>query len=564
MTMDEFQSCNEQIYSEEYVDYILETGGNVGKIQRLFQPDCIQMIDGSFVTIYENQRTQGEISFQKYGYGAVPKCFGLLDTSSIESTGALRIRRRPNFDLNGRGVLVGFVDTGIDFKNPLFQNADGTSRIAYIWDQTLQNGRHPEGIDYGTEFSKADINAALQDETNMLLPHEDPLYHGTYMAAIAAGNVDESANFTGIVPLAEIIMVKLKEAKQNLKDFFGISGDAPCYQENDIMMGIRYLWEKAEQLRKPIVICLGVGSNAGSHNGLSPIGSTINSLGNIRGICTVIAAGNETNFGHHFEGTVEGNNEQSVEVEIEDPSVTIELWTNSIGYLSVGITSPEGEFTGRIPIRSFEQRIDFVFEPTTIYIHYERVEYYSGEEVIVLRFQNVVPGIWNIHVYNLEENAARFHIWLPMRNFISNQTAFLEPSPNTIVCNPGNANRGITIGAYNHRNGSIYLNSSRGFTSNNMVKPDVVAPGVDVYGPVSPLRFGERSGTSVAAAHGAGCAAMLLEWGIVHENNMGMNSVTAKYYFIKGARQNNIDVPSKSFGWGELDIYETFDSLRLY
>lgn len=562
--MDEKQSCENQIYSEDYADYILETGGNIEKIRRLFQPDCIQIIDGNFVTIFENQRTQGEISFQKHGYGAVPKCFGLLDTSSIESTGALRVRRRQNFDLNGNGVLVGFVDTGIDYKNPLFQNADGSSRIAYIWDQTLQEGKHPEGIDYGTEFNQAQITEALKNESTTSLLHTDPLYHGTYMAAIAAGNVDENTDFTGIVPNAEIIMVKLKEAKQNLKDFYGIPENVPCYQENDIMMGIRYLWEMAGRLRKPIAICLGVGSNAGSHTGLSPLGTTIDDIGNISGICIVMAAGNETNLGHHFEGTVEGNSERLVEVEIENNALTVELWTNSIGYLAIGITSPGGEFSGRIPIRSFEQRIDFVFEPTSVFIHYERVEYYSGEEVIVLRFQEAVSGIWNIHVYNLEENTAPFHVWLPMRNFISDQTEFLEPSPDTIICNPGNVNRGITIGAYNHRNNSIFINSSRGFTANNMIKPDIVAPGVDVYGPVSALRFGERSGTSVAAAHGAGCAAMLLEWGIVRGNNMGMNSVTAKYYFIKGTRRDNITVPNKSFGWGELDIYNTFDRLRFY
>lgn len=560
--MAENRDCEEKIYGNEYADYILETSGNIERIQRMFQPDCIQIIDGNFVEIFENIAQKGEVSFQKYGYGAVPKCFGLLDTSSVEDTGALRVRRRENFNLNGQGVLIGFVDTGIDYKNPLFINADGSSRIAYIWDQTARTGERPEGIDYGSEFSQEEITAALKEDGEPL-PHEDTLYHGTYLAAIAAGNVSLENDFTGVAPNAQIMMVKLKEAKEHLRDFYGIPNGVPCYQENDIMMGIRYLWEKATRLRRPLVLCLGVGSNAGSHTGFSPLGNLIRRIGNISGICVVMAAGNETDFGHHFQGNIMANEEQQVEVELENEDLTIELWSDSIGVLAVGITSPDGEFSGRLPIRSFEQRVDFVFDPTSVFIHYERTEYYSGEEVIVLRFKETVSGIWKIHVYNLAEVEASFHIWLPMNRFISEGTFFLEPSPNVLVCNPGNVYAGITFGAYNHRNGTIFLNSSRGFTANDLVKPDLVAPGVNVYGPVSALRFGERSGTSVAAAHGAGCSAMLLEWAIVRNNNLGMNSLSAKNFFIRGARRDNLTVPSKSFGWGELDIYRTFEALRL-
>ncbi len=110
--MDLFRSCRSYAYSEEYAEYILETGGNAREIEEIFRPDCMQIINEDFVTIYESIEKSGPISFKKYGYGGVPKCFGLLDTSSVENIGALRIRRQPDFDLLGNNVLIGFVDTG--------------------------------------------------------------------------------------------------------------------------------------------------------------------------------------------------------------------------------------------------------------------------------------------------------------------------------------------------------------------------------------------------------------------------------------------------------------------
>lgn len=563
--MDESSICREAAYSEQYADYILDTGGNIEAFRRKYEPDCIQQIDGSFVTIYNNIQNTGIISFEKYGYGAVPKCFGLCDTQSVEATGALKLRRRGTFELDGTGVLVGIVDTGIDYTNPLFQYADGSTRIQYIWDQEDRNGTPPEGIYYGSEYSREDINEALQSETpKNLIPVDEMSYHGSFLAAIVAGNESKEQDFTGIVPRAELLVVKVKSAKQNLRQFYGIPSSVPCFQENDIMMGMRYLREKAARLRKPLVILLGMGSNSGSHNGLTPIGNMINRLGNISGVCIVGAAGNETNYGHHYYGIIGGNQEDVVELNVEkDSAMTVEIWTDAIGALSVGIISPDGEFSGRIPIRTYEQRIEFVFQKTKIYVFYERVEYYSGDEVIILRMQDLEEGIWKISVTNIEEEETRFHSWMPMREFVKS-SRFLRPNPDTLICNPGNAYQIITAAAYDYRDDSIFVNSSRGFTANYGVKPDLAAPGVNVYGPVSDLRYGRRSGTSIAAAHTAGVSAMLLQWGIVQQNNLGMNTVTVKNYLIRGARRENLVIPDRSFGWGILDIYSTFESLKTY
>ena len=561
--MDEGMVCREAIYSEEYADYILDTGGNIEAIRRIYAPDCLQQIDASFVTIYKNRATDGEISFEKYGYGAVPKCYGLLDVQSVEATGALKLRERPGVELDGSGVLIGLVDTGIDFTNPLFQYGDGSTRIRYIWDQERDTDRSPEGIFYGTEYSREEINEALRSHSpKSMIPFSDPTYHGTFLAALAAGNDNTTENFTGMAPGVEIMMVRVKQAKQNLRDFFGIPDGAYCYQENDIMMGVRYLWQKSLILRKPLVILLGMGTNSGSHNGFSPLGVMINRLGSLSGICIVGAAGNETGFGHHYYSSVGGAEGDVIELDVEqDKSLTMEVWTEAIGVLSVELQSPDGQLTGRIPIRTYEQRIDFVFQSTTAYVFYERVEFYSGEEVITIRFKDLQNGIWRILIQNVEQEETSFHAWLPMREFVRN-SRFLRSNPDTIICNPANTYQMVTVGAYDYRDGRIFVNSSRGFTENYGVKPDFVAPGVDVYGPVSPISYGVRSGTSVGAAHAAGAAAMLLQWGIVRENNLGMNTITVKNYLIRGADRSRLDVPDRSYGWGILNIYNTFEGLK--
>lgn len=563
--MDEIAICRESVYSEEYADYILDTGGDIGGIRKKYAPDCIQQIDESFVTIYDNIQTSGIISFEKHGYGAVPKCYGLCDMQSVEATGALQLRRRGAFELDGTGVLVGIIDTGIDYTNSLFQYADGSTRIEYIWDQEDRTGNAPQGIYYGSEYTREDINAALQSETpKEWIPVDELSYHGSFLAAIVAGNENREDDFTGIVPRADLLVVKVKSAKQNLRQFYGIDASVPCFQENDIMMAIRYLREKAARLRKPIVILLGMGSNSGSHSGFSPIENMINRFGNISGVCIVGPAGNETNYGHHYMGMLGGKEEEVMELNVEkDSSMTVEIWTDVIGALSVGIVSPDGEYSGRIPIRTYEQRIEFVFQKAKIYVFYERVEYYSGEEVIILRMQDLEDGIWKISVTNLEEEETKFHSWMPMREFVKN-SRFLRANPDTLICNPGNAYQIITAAAYDHRDESIFVNSSRGFTATYGVKPDLAAPGVNVYGPVSGLRYGRRSGTSIAAAHTAGVSAMLLQWGIVQQNNLGMNTLTVKNYLIRGARRQNLVIPDRSFGWGILDIYSTFESLKTY
>lgn len=215
---------------------------------------------------------------------------------------------------------------GIDYTNPAFRYSDGSSRIVRIWDQTIQDGTPPVGILYGADYTREQINAALLSENPYdVVPSRDMNGHGTFLAGVACGSESENGDFIGAAPQSEIIMVKLKEAKQYLRDFFFVKDGVPAYQENDIMMAVSYLNGVANILNRPLVICVALGNSAGSHASEGFLPSYLNYICGRRKRVVVTAAGNEANARHHFQGRIIG------EMEHEDAEITVE--ENTKGFL---------------------------------------------------------------------------------------------------------------------------------------------------------------------------------------------------------------------------------------
>ena len=411
------------------------------------------------------------------------------------------------------------------------------------------------------------INKALSsDNPYALVPSRDTEGHGTVMAGLAAGGYDAANDFTGAAPEASIAVVKLKPAKNYLRSYNLIRQGAPAFQENDIMMGIRYLLEIARSLAQPLVVLLGIGTSSGDHNGLSYLNNYMNDVGDLRGCCMVSACGNEGNESGHYSGRIEpGTIYEDVEIRVDsaENGFTAELWGRTPDIFSVGIQTPGGERIERIPPRYGQvQTIDFVLEPTQIYIQYKLVESSSGDLLIAMRFQNPTPGVWTIRVFGENLVYRTYNMWLPISSFLEEGTYFLKPDPDITMTSPGDTNTCVCVAAYNHNNDSIYYASGRGFTPSGRIVPDIAAPGVNVYVPVPGKRFTQRSGTSVAAAHAAGAAALLMEWGIYRKNNLNMDTTEIKKYLIRGAkRQADIVYPNTRWGFGTLDLYNVFQSL---
>ncbi len=569
MDAEQTRECENAIYSQEYGDFIIDYVGDLDTLGERFRVTltCYQEVVGRFAIVHAPNTNNVATDIVRNGYRSIPKLYGLMDTTALEDTGVFRLRRLPYLDLLGQGVLVGIIDTGIDYRNPLFINADNTSRIVSIWDQTIRDTLPPpEGILYGTEYTSEIINQALESPNpESIVPTTDENGHGTFLAAIAAGNEDIENDFSGVVPQAGLVVVKLKPAKDYLRNFYGIREDAVAYQESDIMMAVRYLTEVSRRSNRPISICIGLGTNSGDHDGSSPLSAYLDTVANFNGVCISTAAGNEGNADNHYRGNVEFNSFEDVEINVgpNDKNLTMELWSINPSLFSVAVISPSGELAEKIPARAnLSVRVAFVLEPTTLNITYGLTDTATGNEVIILQFQDLVPGIWRLRVYNENNVGTEYNVWLPISQFVSPELRFLLPNPDTTLVETGTTTRPISTSAYDNTSNSLYLNASRGFTLTGRFKPDIVAPGVNVYGPAGRNQFGVRSGTSVAAAMTAGVGAIFLQWGIVDRNRLSMNTTEIKALLIKGATRTDRTYPSKEWGYGILNAYQAFESLR--
>lgn len=473
---------------------------------------------------------------------------------------------------------------GIDYGHPAFLNADGTSRIYSIWDQTIpienmKSGRIPDGFLFGAEYLRSNINEALMsDNPKNIVPSVDTNGHGTFLAGVACGNKIDERNFSGVAPLADICVVKCREAKDGLKRYFRIGGDKVVYGEQDIMLGIKYLWQTAVKAEKPLIICFGIGTNIGGHERGGCLGEYLESRGNYSGVCAVAACGNEANAGHHYRSGLLRSG-QDVEVELRtgsDDGFTIELWGDAPNLYAIGIISPSGEYSGKTTAKLGEQhRIRFVLEKTVVDIDYLITAYESGDECVRLRFSSVEPGLWKIRVFNDNRGDGFFDMWLPIKNFITDETYFLESDPDVTICNPANNIAILSNAYYNSYTTSAVADSSRGYTRSGYIKPDICSPGIDIFGPmasvitdrtqkgdVSLARYGYMSGSSAATAITAGAAALLMEWGIIRKNDITMDTVSVKKYLIRGTVNTGVEVPNRICGYGGIDLYGVFQTMR--
>lgn len=556
-----------RITSNDYVDLIVEWNNDMRIFERY--PDAtVHIMNDRYAIVYIPSSQTNQISISQLGYREFPSCFSLESASSLEASGVTRLRLLPAFNLRGQGVLVGIIDTGIDYTNPAFLRQDGSTRIYSIWDQTIEGDNYPEAPAYGTQFFAQDINRALKSENPFsIVPSRDEIGHGTMLAGIAAGSPVAEGDFEGVAPETDLVIVKLKQAKQNLRNLFFIPDGVPCYQENDIMWGFQYIVDIAASLSRPVAICIGIGSSQGSHDGLSPLSSLVTVGGDFSGVVTAVSAGNEGNARRHFYSEIDkkiGSTIMEINVADDENGFILEIWGQAPNTYSVDILSPNGEYIPRIPEGLRVSRdISFVFERTRISLYYSMVDSSAGDQLILMRFDAPTPGIWTIRIYTRGDLSGIVHSWLPSGDFISPDTYFIQSNPYTTITNPGDAEVPITVTAYNPENNNLYQRASHGYTRIGIIKPDIAAPGVNIRVPDLNQGFGFMTGTGAATAHTTGIAALILEWGIVRNNYPGLDSVAVKKFLIRGAQTNpNLHYPNRDWGYGILDIYNVFNILR--
>lgn len=552
--------------SEEYGDFILTR--NLAGINTLRFPIACEFNINDFYTMaYAKLPDNRPLVLDDAGYTAIPKLFGLMDSSSMEASGILSTQNQSGLGLTGQDVIVGLIDTGIDYTHPAFRKPDGTTRIIGMWDQTRNDGPARPFISYGTLYGEEEINRALQSENPYdVVPERDENGHGTFLAGIAAGSPEADGSFTGAAPNASIAVVKLKPAKKYLREFFQIKEGADAFQENDIMVGLIYLLVVAYTQRKPIVVLMGLGTSQGSHSGFSPLSMTIRWAAEKPQVSVVVASGDEAGRQHHFRGRIDAMSEyQDVELRVgaNETGFSMEIWAQAAETYAISIISPSGEVIPPISARpGREQEVTFVFERTRIFVDYEMASQASGLFLILLRFFAPTPGLWTFRIYNTNFIFGIYNIWLPIDDFIEPDTVFLQADPYITLTIPATATGSMAVCCYDHMNNSLYLHSSRGFTPTDAIKPDLAAPGVNVYGPQTGGGYTVSTGSSISAAHAAGAAALMLEWAVGRGNQPNMNSFELTAYFIRGARRNpSLTYPNREWGYGMLDLYGVFEQM---
>lgn len=562
MTLSEF------IRHPDTVDFILRGEGDINRFI-MEHPNVVvtQTLSGRYVICYANRDDFNSIiavagtSF----LSSISIVLGTLDRASLEAAGILQVQQQPYLDLKGQGVLIGIVDTGIDYTLPIFRYEDGSTKIKYIYDQTLDTNR-PPGFIIGTEYNEETINEALRSENPFsIVPEQDTSGHGTFLASLAAGR--EIDNFIGAAPEAELIIVKLKKTRPFYLEWYSVPPDQnDAFESSSVMLGVEYVIDKARELGRPVIVCLGLGSNFGSHDGFTLFEEYLNGVSNLHGVCLCVAAGNESQARHHMQGIISSQNEsQNIDLRVGNNAgdIFISIWNGVGDRMSVSIRSPTGELVGRVSARPGSiTDTQLILEKSRVRVEYHFPVEGSSGQLTIIRIFNVTPGIWTITVYGDIILDGTFNAWLPMTGFIAPNVEFLAATPYTTITVPGTAIGALCIGAYNSENNSLYARTSWGPTRVGVMAPDFVAPGVDIGG-YYPTGYGLMSGTSAATAITAGACALLMQWGVVEGKDPSLSTYQIRAYLIRGCeRSDAIIYPNTQWGYGTLNLLKSFQLMR--
>lgn len=458
--------------------------------------------------------------------------------------------QRPPYNLTGRGVLVGVIDSGIDYANPVFRNADGTTRIRTLWDQSLSENP-PEGYVSGTEYTSEQINEALRQPTmeqrRQIVPSQDISGHGTAVAGVAAGS---SNNYRGVAYESELIVVKL-----------GISKLDGFPRTTELMQGIDYVVRKALEYQMPVAINISFGNTYGAHDGNSLLEQFIQDVANRWKSVICIGTGNEGNTAGHTAGVVSDSEEVVIELSVQEneTALNVQIWKAYYDVMDISLESPSGVRVG--PIQEILGSQRFRIGQTDLLLYYGEPSPYTIDQEIYIDFlprrDYISSGIWRIILTPREIVSGNYALWLPSENVLNEGTGFLFPSVQGTLTIPSTAFRTIGVGAYNSATMTYADFSGRG--SGARIKPDLVAPGVDILAPIPGGGFGEFSGTSFATPFVTGSAALLMQWGIVVGNDPFLYGEKVKAYFQRGAREilGFEEYPNQVVGYGALCVEES-------
>ena len=463
------------------------------------------------------------------------------------------------FSLFGRGILIAVLDSGIDYTHPEFRNPDGSTRILAIWDQT-GNGNPPEGFDLGTEYSREEINEALMGseksdpegaDSNVsnrrLIPIRDLSGHGTAVAAIAAGN-------NGVAPQAQLLIVKL-----------GNPAPDSFPKTTELMMAVEYAYRKALEVQMPLVINLSFGTVYGPHNGTGLLEMYLDEMMGRWKSVIVAGTGNEGNAAGHTTVTLQ----EEVQTEIQfgvaagEAGLNVQLWKNYTDQFDIYLRAPDGTQIGPLYENLGPQR--YRIGQTNLLIYYGKPSPFMISQEIFFDLipvnEYVTPGIWQIILEPQRLTDGNVDLWLPSAGTLNPATRFYRPTADNTLTVPSSAGKIIAVGAYDSRSRIYAPFSGRGnppgrppLPALSQIRPDLVAPGVDIQTAAVGGGYTSVTGTSFATPFVSGAAAMLMQWGIIDGNDPYLYGEKVRAYLQRGAQRlpGYRQWPNNMVGYGRL------------
>lgn len=502
--------------------------------------------------------------------------YTLNEISPVAASKAPLFHNNPFLTLNGKGVMVGIIDTGIDYLNAEFTREDDTTRVERIWDQTIESNQQ-NALLMGTVYTEDDINKAIKlklsgGDPYTVVPSIDTIGHGTKMAGII-GARGKDKNLIGAAPDCTFVVVKLKESDPKFLDYFLTQGSTPKYDGISILLALKYLYALSIELQKPLVIYIPLGSNIGAHDGTSVIEKYIDNFSIRRGVVAVTSTGNQGNEDIHTQGRLKNSNDSQL-IELNIPKgqkgIFFNIYTKKPDIVTISIISPSGEVIEDISAKDSKVELanagvtyKFVFEGTEVNIIFFPFAVANGDGMIIIRATNLKPGIWQFRINGRYIVNGDYDAWLLQRELLAPETRFLKSVPYTTLTIPSTSKSIIATSYYNQNNNAIVSESGRGFTRDNRIKPIITAGGINALTTQPGGGTTTVSGGSVASAVTAGCIALLLQWGIVDKNDTKMFAVTVETYLIRGVSKRPGDIyPNEQWGYGMLNMEGVFVSLK--
>ena len=278
-----------------------------------------------------------------------------------------------------------------------------------------------------------------------------------------------------------------------------------------------------------------------------------------------VGTGNEGNRALHTSGVLEEGVVQNVQLAVStyETGMNIQIWKSYVDQVEIALVHPNGRIVG--PFQEILGPQRFTIGSTEILLYYGEPGPYSLSQEIYIelipRESYLDSGVWEFRLQPSRIIEGEYHMWLPGGNVLNEGTRFYLPSPYTTLTIPSTAGKVISVGAYDSRYQSYADFSGRGYTRMvGAVKPDLAAPGVDIQTTAVGGGYDSRTGTSFATPFVTGSAALMMEWGIVNQNDPFLYGEKVKAYLRRGAKHllGQQTWPNPRLGFGVLCLQDSF------